>query len=289
MHGLPCLSKIQQYFNHLFEHNWTLEEGPGGKMQWSPGNNLNIFMLTTDLALAKDERYLPYAKMYAEDFDLHNTDFAKAWYRLTSSDMGPHIRCIGDLVPEPQDFQHNLPSAPDKLPDYVPVAEKIEGNFADDADARKMFIRLALNCASTFRATDYRGGCNGGRIRFPPQSEWETNAGLDEYVGQLEEIKTTGNFDDVSVADMIVLSGILALEKSNPGLSLTYVFSRWLLVAAIVDGSACPLLLRWPYILTLDHCILSLDTAFAEDTWMPMTGTAAKRWPRACTIPPELP
>lgn len=240
MHGLPRLSKIQQYFNNLFEHDWTLVEGPGGKMQWSPEDNLNIFMLTTDLALANDERYLPYAKMYAEDFDLHNADFAKAWYRLTSSDMGPHIRCIGDLVPEPQDFQHNLPSPPDKLPDYVPVAEQIEGNFADDADARNMFIRLALNCASTFRATDYRGGCNGGRIRFPPQSEWETNAGLDAYVGQLEEIKTTGNFDDVSVADMIVLSGILALEKSNPGLNLTYVLSRcWLLLLWMVLRVLC--------------------------------------------------
>ena len=193
-------------------------------MQWTPEDGPDIFMLTTDLALRYDEDYLTYAKMYAADFELHNKDFAKAWYRLTSSDMGPHIRCIGDLVPEPQDFQHNLPASPENVPDYVPVADAIEKHFADDDEHRNMFIQLALNCASTFRATDYRGGCNGARIRFPPESDWSSNAGLDEYIGHLEELKTEEGFDDVSMADMIVLAGILALEKSNSALSLTYVF-----------------------------------------------------------------
>jgi catalase (peroxidase I) len=193
-------------------------------MQWTPEDGPDIFMLTTDLALRFDEDYLTYAQMYAADFELHNIDFAKAWYRLTSSDMGPHIRCIGDMVPEPQDFQHNLPASPENVPDYVPVADAIEKHFADDDEHRNMFIQLALNCASTFRATDYRGGCNGARIRFPPESDWSSNAGLDEYIGHLEELKTEEGFDDVSMADMIVLAGILALEKSNSALSLTYVF-----------------------------------------------------------------
>ena len=214
---------FQKYFNNLFDYNWKLVKGPGGKMQWTPENGPDIFMLTTDLALANDEKYSPYAKMYAADFELHNKDFAKAWYRLTSSDMGPHIRCIGDLVPEPQDFQHNLPPPPEDLPNYVPVEKAIKKHIAKNSKHRKQFIKLALNCASTFRATDYRGGCNGARIRFPPESEWSSNAGLDKYIGYLEALKTTNGFDDVSMADMIVLAGIVALEKSNSALDLKYV------------------------------------------------------------------
>lgn len=184
-------------------------------------------MLTTDLALVQDEGYLPYAQMYADNFTLHNEDFASAWYRLTSADMGPAVRCIGDLVPEPQEFQYNLPSspAPGDLPDYVPIAAAIEARFADDADQMAAFIQLAYNCAATFRATDYRGGCNGARIRFPPESEWASNADVVVKIEHLEEIRTTGGFD-VSMADMIILGGILALEKSNPDLDLPYVSSE---------------------------------------------------------------
>jgi catalase (peroxidase I) len=213
-----------EYFRNLFAYNYSLVESPGGAMQWSPDNGPSINMLTTDLALAQDEGYLPYAQMYANDFDLHNEDFASAWYHLTSADMGPAVRCIGDLVPaEPQEFQHSLPPSPSPgdLPNYVPIAEAIEAHFADDSDHMASFIQLSYNCAATFRATDYRGGCNGARIRFPPESEWASNAELAVLIEHLEEIKTTGDFD-VSMADMIVLSGILALEKSNPDLDLPF-------------------------------------------------------------------
>ena len=67
------------------------------------------------------------------------------------------------MVPHPQPFQHTLPDSPETLPDYVPVAEAIEDYMEDDSEDMKMFIQLALNCASTFRATDYRGGCNEQR------------------------------------------------------------------------------------------------------------------------------
>jgi hypothetical protein len=196
-------------------------------MQWTPLNadgtpGPDIFMLTTDLALAEDEVYRPFAEMYSRNLTAHNADFASAWYRLTSADMGPAIRCIGDMVPEPQVFQYTLPPSPETLPNYIPVREKIDEFIGEDQDQMKMFIRLALNCASTFRATDYRGGCSGAKIRFGPEADWKENAGLDEPISHLAEIKESNGFDDVSMADMIVLAGAAALMKSNPELDIPF-------------------------------------------------------------------
>ena len=196
-------------------------------MQWQPVTadgtaGPNIMMLTTDLAMKEDPAYLPYAEMYAANGTQLNVDFASAWYHLTSADMGPATRCIGDLVPEPQSFQYTLPASPETLPDYIPVRAAIETSLDSD-EKTSGHIALALNCASTYRATDYRGGCNGAKIRFAPESEWESNAGLADYIGNLEGLKTSMSLADVSMADLIVLAGIAAVEKmSNLNLSLPF-------------------------------------------------------------------
>jgi len=76
-------------------------------------------------------------------------------------------------------------------------------------------IQLAYQCASTFRATDYQGGCNGARIRYSPGKDWPDNAGLvDRTIPVLEPIKKKYG-KGLSFADLIVLAGNVAVEETT--------------------------------------------------------------------------
>jgi len=80
-----------------------------------------------------------------------------------------------------------------------------------------LMVRLAWHCSGTFRSTDKRGGCNGARIRFPPESDWGNNKELDRAMDLLEPIYTGKNLI-LSWGDLIVLAGTTALEDlgANP-------------------------------------------------------------------------
>ena len=130
----------------------------------------DIIMLTSDIAFISDPDYKALVEEYAADITSLERDFAAVWYRLTSQDMGPASRCTGPDVPPQQPFQDPLPESSTEMTEGTMEALNTAVRSAvEDGEARGLLANLAFNCASTFRATSWVGGCNGGRIRFPPQ------------------------------------------------------------------------------------------------------------------------
>ena len=217
-----------KYFQYLVNFEWEPIIGPGGHHQWrvkggngpkAPAADLtlnqtqDVMMLTTDVALMADPEYQVYVEEFAADEDAMSEAFANAWYKLVTRDVGPVERCVGPRVPPAQHFQHPLPKPQSKLADTEEVAHdlhKLIHKHKDDHFEEEL-VRLAFQCASTFRATDYQGGCNGARIRFPPGRDWPINAGLAETLDMLEPIKKKYG-DHLSYADLIVLAGTTAAE-----------------------------------------------------------------------------
>lgn len=213
-----------EFFKLLFDHTWE-KITVGAGIQWHAtdvevkGNRAHgegkqeVLMLTTDLALIFDPIYRPIAEEFANDIDALNEAFSEAWYKLMARDMGPSNRCIGKRVPSARMWQHTLPQ-PSPLHtkvDWDAVKEKIGGLVAN---ARPDFMRLAWSCASTFRVTDYQGGCNGARILLEPQRNWNQNHGLSAAAAMLM-IARQSMPKGVSMSDLIVLAGNLAVEQAS--------------------------------------------------------------------------
>jgi catalase-peroxidase len=66
------------------------------------------------------------------------------------------------------------------------------------------------------------GGSDGGRIRLAPQKDWQVNnpSQLAKVLDTLQSIQTKFNTAQstgklVSIADLVVLAGCAAIEKSN--------------------------------------------------------------------------
>lgn len=206
-----------EYFQNLFNYNWSKVDGPGGHVQWAPEDGPNIIMLTADLALINDGSYRNTAELFSQDISELEKQFMHAWYKLTTADMGPATRCLGDLVPEPQPFQNTLPAPPATLPDYEEIENDIVALIESDPSNAAKFAHLAFSCASTYRATDHRGGCNGARIRFSPEKDWSYNRGAASVLAILQPIYEKYASMGLSWADLIVLAGVEANEYAGAG------------------------------------------------------------------------
>jgi len=211
-------------------------------------------MLTSDIALSVDPTYKEIAKEYADKIEVLNRDFAAAFYKLVTMDMGPSVRCIGDLLPEPQPFQNDLPAGPMVLPDFVPIRASIEELLKEDSNNSDAFINLAYQCASTYRESDHTGGCNGARIRHSPESEWPENAGTQEALATLGKVKDAHL--DVSYADLIVLAGVTALEHENDELDLPFCGGAVDAETGVVSKDISPRKYRDPLITVLDDFLV---------------------------------
>ena len=221
-----------EYFANLlqFETSWARVTSPGNATQWQvPGAaspsapdahdsaaRQPVMMLTTDVALLHDASYRALVQHFAANLTALTEAFGAAWYKLVTRDMGPASRCAGSLTPQPPpEWQRPLPdNAAQTLaasPDWAAVRADVAALLPRHADK---LVRLAWQCASTFRASDYEGGCNGARIRFAPGRDWPENAGVDAALAALAPVQVAHAARGLSWADLIVLAGTMAVERA---------------------------------------------------------------------------
>ena len=213
------------YFDLLFGYDWELGKSPAGAHQWyaidqkeedmapdahDPSKKVPTIMATTDIALKEDPSYKEISKRFHENPDEFADAFAKAWFKLLHRDMGPKSNYIGPEVPdEDLIWQDPIPAGNTDY-DVAAVKEKIAGLGLSIQE----MAETAWASAYTYRGSDMRGGANGARIRLAPQKDWEVNK-PEQLSKVLAAYQGVSDETGVSVADIIVLAGNLAIEKAS--------------------------------------------------------------------------
>ncbi len=235
------------YFENLFNYDWELTKSPAGAHQWVAKNAEASIpdafdsekkhlptMLTTDLSLRFDPAYEKISRHFLANPDQFADAFARAWFKLTHRDMGPRARYLGADVPsEVLIWQDPIPAVDHPLIGDAEIAD-LKSRILGSGLKISELVTTAWASASTFRGSDKRGGANGARIRLAPQKDWAVNqpAELAKVLKALEAIQKDFNAAQtggkkVSLADLIVLGGGVAIEKAakNAGQDLKVPFT----------------------------------------------------------------
>ena len=212
------------YLKLLLDYDWELKKSPAGANQWEPVNmkeedkpidladdsiKRNPIMTDADMAMKMDPSYRKISEEFRKNHDYLKDSFTKAWFKLTHRDMGPRKYYIGPDAPK-EDLIWQDPVPQGKKSFNISKAKKlIEATKLKNSE----LIITAWDSARTYRRTDCRGGANGARIRLLPQKNWVANEPekLDKVLVKLEKVAKKVN---ASLADIIVLSGNIGLEKS---------------------------------------------------------------------------
>ncbi|MGU5771327.1 catalase/peroxidase HPI [Aeromonas sp. YN13HZO-058] len=219
------------YFDLLFKYDWWLQKSPAGAHQWQPINiaeadmpvdvedpsiRCKPMMTDADMALKFDPAYRKIAERFRDDPAAFSDAFARAWFKLTHRDMGPKSRYVGPYVPtEDLIWQDPVPAG---RVDYDVAA--VKARIAASGLSISERVTTAWDSARTFRGSDKRGGANGARIRLAPQKDWPGNepARLAKVLAVYDKLATECG---VSVADLIVLGGNLAIEQAAQAAGMT--------------------------------------------------------------------
>ena len=225
-----------QYLDNLYGFEWVKTKSPAGATQWIPKDPAaaNLvpdahrpdvrhapIMFTTDIALREDPGFRKITQAWRKNPQAFADAFARAWFKLTHRDMGPQARYLGKDVPKvTMTWQDPLPVATYAPVDAADIAS-LKGSILSSGLTTAELVRTAWASASSFRATDMRGGANGARLRLAPQKDWAVNnpAEVAKVTAKLDAIRTAFNKQakggkQVSLADLIVLGGNAAIEQA---------------------------------------------------------------------------
>jgi catalase-peroxidase len=222
------------YLQNLLNFEWQQTRSPAGAIIWIPtdesvhesvpdahieGKFNPPVMTTADLAVKFDPAYKQIAERFLANPDEYQQAFAKAWYKLTHRDMGPSIRYLGAEVPDEElIWQDPIPAI-----DYRLISDRDAANLKKqilNSDLTpSQLVSTAWASASSFRASDMRGGANGARIALAPQKDWAVNnptelaSVLETLTGIQAEFNAKGR-TRISLADLIVLAGAAGIEQA---------------------------------------------------------------------------
>jgi catalase-peroxidase len=224
------------YLANLLGHEWEQTRSPAGAVQWVAkdgaldgtvadahveGKMATPIMLTTDLSMKADPAYRKISERFLANPEEFELAFAKAWFKLTHRDMGPRARYVGSEVPEEVlMWQDPIPALDHELVSAFDV-ENLKAEILDSGLSTSELVRAAWASAASFRGSDMRGGANGARVRLAPQRDWAVNdpAELQKVLAELEKVQARFNKAQegdkrISMADLIVLGGVAAIEQS---------------------------------------------------------------------------